>query len=549
MTTLIKLDAKNAAGTAGGDDRGCSRNPILPVVALLLTTGTWLASSPQAGAGPCDPLKLPAPDAARGDRIGAAVALSGDVALVGAPSVDDDWTNMGAVFVYRHDNGAWEVEQRLTESNARPYDFFGAALDVDGNIAVVGAPSHDGLGSGYHPSIGLVYVFRYDGSAWIEEQMLAPPDVASYYYFGHSVAIDGEHIIVGTAPSYGRPSAVYIFSYQSQTAEWVLTQTLTPSDASHDSIFGASVSIDGDTALVGRRVSIDGPPYVYVYRNQDGIWVESHKLTAPDAASTFGVSVSLSGDTAVVGCGNCDGVYVFRYDGSSWFEEQRLSITGLGFLSMFGESVFIDGDLIAIADQRDSDGCPQEQFGRSGASYIYRFVDGAWVLVRKLVAPDAECRDRFGVSAVSGEFVLLANSADDDACPDEATCNSGSAYIYSIEADPDGDARSDPCDNCPDVFNPDQADCNDDGVGDACSAVFGDVAGDGGECGANNVVDLFDLLVVLDGFQGVPRTGCEDSSADIVGSGEICGADGTVDLYDILAVLNAFQGEAGCCGR
>ena len=122
-----------------------------------------------------------------------------------------------------------------------------------------------------------------------------------------------------------------------------------------------------------------------------------------------------------------------------------------------------------------------------------------WVAERKLTASDASAGDSFGGSvAISGDFAIVGASGN------------SAAYVYAMgpDTDTDGDGVVDVCDNCPQVSNPDQADCNGDGIGEACVSdfVFGDLVGQAGSCMPDGHVDLFDVLAVLDAFEG--RSSC-----------------------------------------
>ncbi len=159
------------------------------------------------------------------------------------------------------------------------------------------------------------------------------------------------------------------------------------------------------------------------------------KLSASDATQGdyFGISVSISGDVAVVGASNDDdggdgsgSAYVFRYDGSGWRQEAKLTNPGGGVFEDFGWSVAISGDVIVI-------GVPGEDYanGRRGAAYVFRGAGSAWVLEAKLTAPDAGAYTLFGESvSVSGALIVVGAPFDDAACPFDPNCNSGAVYVF-----------------------------------------------------------------------------------------------------------------------
>ena len=259
--------------------------------------------------------KLTASDAEPDDRFGWSAAVSGDVAVVGAWTEDAEGNNAGAAYVFGRDEGGtgnWGEVKKLTASNAEAFDFFGHSVAVSGDVAVVGAWSEDAGGSG----AGAAYVFqRNAGGAgnWGEVKKLTASDAQEFDLFGFSVAVGGDTAVVGALDGDAlsdAAGAAYVFQRDEGGADnWGEVKKLTASDAEPDDQFGWRAAVSGDTAVVGARFedaggSEAGAAYVF-QRDQGGVdnWGEVKKLTASDAESVdfFGVSVAVSGDTAVVG--------------------------------------------------------------------------------------------------------------------------------------------------------------------------------------------------------------------------------------------------------
>ena len=208
----------------------------------------------------------------------------------------------------------WSEQQKLTASDAAPNDDFGTSVALSGDTAVVGAPFDDDAGS----ASGSAYVFVRSGTRWSQQQKLTASDAAPNDDFGLAVAVSGDTAVVGAIgdDDAGRVSgAAYVF-VRSGT-RWSQQQKLTASDAASNDLFGISVAVSGDTAVVGARGDDDaggvnsGAAYVFVRSGTR--WSEQQKLTASDAAAgiRFGNSVAVSGDTAVVGAFEDDSAYVF----------------------------------------------------------------------------------------------------------------------------------------------------------------------------------------------------------------------------------------------
>lgn len=127
------------------------------------------------------------------DGFGFSVSVNGDVAIVGAWGTDADSgrESAGAAYVYRFTGSSWREEAKLTAGDAAMGDQFGRAVAINGNVAIVGGPYDDaGLGS--------AYIFRYDGSSWRQDAKFSfngtPPSAA---YFGAVVAVEQNVALIG----------------------------------------------------------------------------------------------------------------------------------------------------------------------------------------------------------------------------------------------------------------------------------------------------------------------------------------------------------------
>ena len=139
-----------------------------------------------------EPVRLVASDVAADDLFGQSVSVSGNVTVVGAPYDDDNGSQSGSVYVFRRNGSTWAQEQKLLPSDGALGALFGGSVSISGNVAVVGAQDHEN--GGYS---GSAYVFRRNGSRWIQEQKLLASDGAPFDYFGLSVSVSGDVAIVG----------------------------------------------------------------------------------------------------------------------------------------------------------------------------------------------------------------------------------------------------------------------------------------------------------------------------------------------------------------
>jgi hypothetical protein len=359
--------------------------------------------------------KIVAPDGEGGDRFGYSVSLDGEVAIVGAYTAD---TFRGAAYAFRQVGEEWVEEAKLTPSLGG--EFFGRSVSVSGAVALVGAPSAltDGVAT------GAAYVFRWDGSQWVEEAVLMASDGATGDAFGQSVSISGDVAIVAAVfdDDNGTDSgSAYIFRRDGE--EWVEEAKLTAPDGGVEEWFGYGVAVSGDVAVVPNADPYD--PGTYVYRWNGGAWVEASRLPY----SGYVLAVSVSEDVIVTGTPTTNTwsgqATVFRWDGSSWVEEAVLFASDGAESDQFGRSVSVSGDVALIgAWQADAHG------SNSGAAYVFRWDGAQWVEGAKLTATDGAGGDWFGQSvSVSGNTALVGAVLDDDNGTD-----SGSAYVYDLSA-------------------------------------------------------------------------------------------------------------------
>ena len=333
-------------------------------------------------------MELTASDGAAGDRFGVSVAVDGDTAVVGA-SQDD--SNKGAAYVLTRRSGRWSQVAKLTASDGVAGDYFGISVAVDGDTVVVGAylADHD-ISEG---NVDSAYVFTKPGTGW-----------------------------------------------RSSTE----TTKLTSSDRAIDDWFGFSVAVDGNTAVVGAWGDDDGVRGVnsgsaYVFTRESDSWSQVAKLTASDgvAGDWLGTSVAIDGDTVVAGAFLADGdvggadegaAYVFTKPVEGWGaanETGKLTASDAVARGRLGISASVDGTTVVIGADFDDDAG-----AGSGSAYVFVKPGSGWETATetaKLTSSDAAAGDRFGYAvAVAGTTMTIGAFHDDD-----GGTESGSVYVYT----------------------------------------------------------------------------------------------------------------------
>ena len=396
--------------------------------------------------------KLTASDAKAYDLLGSAVAIDGDTAIVGAPGDDygssmNGW-EMGSAYIYVRSGETWTQQAKFTASDIEWLDTFGGSVAISGNTVVVGSYGDDHVGGSGE---GSAYVFVRTGSTWEEQAKLTASDAETNDYLG-SVAIDGDMIILGASRDDhdGGVDAGSAYIFVRSGVTWVEQAKLTASDAAEENLFGESVAIHGDTAIVGAYAhdhdGLVNAGAVYVFVRTGETWTEQAKLTAADAAigNYFGNSVSMHGETVLVGAkgaqlaggSSCGAAYVFARSGEAWTQQAKLTATDASSGDYFGHSVSLHGDSAIVGAYGD------DPAGKSaaGSAYLFKRSVEAWTQHVKITSPDSAASDECARSvSISGESMIVGSRGDDHA----AGTNAGSAYVFESPSSSSADITGD----------------------------------------------------------------------------------------------------------
>jgi hypothetical protein len=193
-----------------------------------------------------------APDRGTGaGRFGWSVALEGDTALVGDPASDEpNGRAAGSVHVYERTGGAWRPQAPLVPDDGDTGDFFGGAVTLEGDTAVIGAPEDDDPNG---ERAGSAYVFERTDDGWRQHAKLVPDDGDPIDLFGVAVALSGDTALIGARvdedPHGEAAGSAYVF--ERTDSGWRQLVKLAAADGESHDIFGRSVALAGDTALIG----------------------------------------------------------------------------------------------------------------------------------------------------------------------------------------------------------------------------------------------------------------------------------------------------------
>jgi len=367
--------------------------------------------------------KLLASDGQAGDQFGLMVTLSGNLAGIGAPFDDDNGMDSGSAYVFDLSTGQ---QIKLLSSDGLAGDDFGFSVGISGNRVVVGADGNDDNGS----DSGSVYIFDLSTG---QQSILLPSDGQAGEYFGAAVSVSGNRAVIGAVLGFGNSSnsgSAYVFDI---TTDQQITKFYADDGANND-YFGFFVAISGDmvvsTAILHSEPSTEESGAAYVFQlnpNDNAVRIEDAKTSGSLEFAQFGKSIALSGNVEVVGAifetgnvTNSGAAFVFDVNtGQQLFK--LFADDGVTF-AKFGNSLAVSGNLVVIGAPLDT-----QNGGNSGSAYVFDVTTGQQLF--KLIASDGASGDQFGTSvAISGNLAVIGAFEEDNI----NGVNAGSAYVFDV---------------------------------------------------------------------------------------------------------------------
>lgn len=343
-----------------------------------------------------------------------------------------------------------ESVRELIGVDSMTADLLGTSAAIAGDIAVLGAPFADPDGQ---QIAGAAYVFERNASGtntWAQRKKLVASDLINGDQFGRAVAADGDIVAVGRPyadiGTQTNQGAVHVFQRNSGgTNNWGEVAKLVASDGTTGDVFGTSVAIAGDILVVGAMlnspsgINAAGSAYVFERRasGSTSTWVEVSKLVASSASAIayFGESVDVDGDVIAVGAPGFSGgvngigrVYVFERNasgGNAWAEVSQLTASDASAGANFGFAVRLDnGSLLAGAP-----GPSTSVASNSGAAYCFvrtRNGTNTWQQIAKLLPSDSAPGQDFGRAVgIRGDLAVIGASR--------------SNFVYAFQRDAGGE--------------------------------------------------------------------------------------------------------------
>lgn len=459
----------SVAGAFGDSELGTSAGAVYP---YRRSGNNWL---PEA--------KIVAVDGAAGDLFGTRVAVQAPWLAIGAPGESEAGNDSGAVYLYQRVGTEWQFHTKIRPFDGVSGDRFGDAVSLDGDTLVVGAPERDELGG----AAGAVYVYRFDGTLWNQENKILPLTLEVADRFGFAVAVNGDLAMIGAiGDDDGGVNAGAVYVYERLTPTWFQIDKLIPADVVSEDRFGSAVDFDNGAAMIG----------------------------------------SPSDDDFIF---NSGAAYAFTEVAGVWTEEAKIYPSDIAISDLFGFAIAVGGNYAVVSSPLDDDNGTS-----SGGAYIFERIGGAWVEIDKVIAPDGEDMDNFGQGVDVGGGIVAVGAWQHTTTVDAA----GSLYLFRAVPldDCDGNGIDDSCELAAGTAT----DCNCNGIIDACDIAAGtslDVNGDDipDECGVDCDNDgVSDTCQIATGFGfDCNANGILDSCEITAGMETDCNNNGRLDSCDI----------------
>lgn len=399
------------------------------------------------------------------DSFGSAVAIEGDLMVVGAYGEDSDSNTIiqsstassnnagntnGAAYIFRRMGNTWIQEAYLKPSNMDEQDMFGWAVAISNGRIAVAVPDEDAnqttithgntaSSNNTQANAGAVYIFEKNGINWEQKVYIKAPNAAAGQQFGYALSMSGDTLVVGaTGESSGQTTitngnaastdnsapmsgAAYIFRLTGST--WQQEAYIKAPNGEMLDFFGRSVAISTDTIAIG------------------AIYEDSSQLTITNGAGG-------SSDNSFDGCG---AVYVFRRSGSNWHQEAFIKAPNADPSDNFGQAIAISGDTLLVGAVGEDSNEAQPINGAtasadntaqdSGAVYVFVRNGASWSQEAYLKASNAGAGDNFGESvAIVGDLAIVGAIGEDSnqttvtngaaSSPDNSISDAGAAYVF-----------------------------------------------------------------------------------------------------------------------
>ncbi|MCY7292356.1 MAG: FG-GAP repeat protein [Ferruginibacter sp.] len=343
---------------------------------------------------------ITAPTLGAENRVGDDIDIDGEWAVVGSRVEDIGGLNAaGVAHIYRLVGQNWQYFSTVQASDAAVEDFFGTSVAISGNYIIVGAPTKTNVSL---VDQGAAYVFFYNGTTWAQQAKLFNGAGEADAFWGYDVDISGSTIIIGAsqADDFSNTDEGKAYIFKRSGTIWSQTAVFTGSGNGPFAYFGSSVSLDetGNYAVIGAPIA----EAVFVFFFNGSSWLQQVKILPPIGAppnELFGLSVAVSSNTFIVGAPgstfDTGRAYIYTRIGTAWSQQALLNFSNT---RNFGSSVAIEGDFVMIGEPNAAqyNVCGTSTGALKGKVHIMKRTNNIWESYLKFSTPDGFVSDQFG---------------------------------------------------------------------------------------------------------------------------------------------------------
>lgn len=397
------------------------------------------------------------PTLSHNGHFGKRLSVFNDYAIVAEPNYSfANIIRTGRVHIFKREGVDWHHQNTLEPAKKFPYAHFGRDVVANDRFLAVSAPTGTG---------GIVSIFeKKQSDSWTLIQEIEIPEElkkpALHVHFGERIALHGEWLMI-TAPGYPATDnplvkTGVVFAYQRQDDKFIFRQLIFPQEETRSIHFGSDIDLTADWFAVTAPKADGGAPnsgVVYLYKQEGDTWNLDYTFINPASRSNelFGHDVAIYNNNIVIGVpmhtrsddeGPFGAVHVFQRFNDSWISTALLESNDGKRNDMFGFTVEIEGDNIAVAAPRyDNPGIPD-----LGKVYLFQFEHGFWVQTNSFIPPESDIQShmQFGSALSIHDEQLIIGGHLMNNIPDD------SGIAYEIDLD-QSVGTADPESRIPDV--------------------------------------------------------------------------------------------------
>lgn len=324
--------------------------------------------------------KITKPEAIEMDEFASSLALQGNLLVIaaGRESFDEFNTQVGAAYIYELNSNSqlFEFSQRITASDAGNTTLFGShitSLVIHNGKILVGAQGHNNW-------VGAAYLFEKVNNQWTETHKFENPEAIEWGNFGVSVAMHDNLVAIGANGADDGKGTVYLF--ENQNNQWQFLQALQASDLQSNNYFGTSISLNSNEIIVGAYAEGASDPSqaaVYSFIKNDNSWIENQKISSysSDEHTYFGWICQLQNDYLFISSPHIYGInpgkiLLYKKQQNQWELLHTIEPYDEHAEDFFGWHLAIHENTLVVGSPRDDfDENGQNEINDAGAIYVF----------------------------------------------------------------------------------------------------------------------------------------------------------------------------------